>query len=170
MNSNCIKGRYFAIAILLNHWSHFHMPPHPYAHPTSMFGKRMRHNLATPMVDHKKNGESTKLMVGGSHYHSLSKIWSDHQHCLQGGHTYYVTICHIPHCICPNFTKKNHPIFGEKERKWVYYKHLYSLCRFLCKVAINNDKFIHAPAYTLNEVMKLFDLVGVAEWVMSLVF
>lgn len=114
MNSNCIKGRYYALAIFLNHWSHFHMPPHPYAHPTSMFGKRMRHNSATPMVDHKNKRESTKLMVGGSHYHSLSKIWSDHQHCLQGGHTYHVTICHIPHCICPNFTKKIIQSLGKK--------------------------------------------------------
>ena len=51
----------------------------------------------------------------------------------------------------------------EKEGKWVYCKHLYSVLRFLCKVDYDNDKFIHAPRFAYNEVMQLLELAGVVE-------
>ena len=43
----------------------------------------------------------------------------------------------------------------------MYCKHLYYVFRFLCKVDYGNDKFIHAPTYSYNEVMRLLELVGV---------
>ena len=36
-----------------------------------------------------------------------------------------------------------------------------SLYTFLCKVEYESDKFIHAPTYTYNEVMRLLKLVGI---------
>ena len=33
--------------------------------------------------------------------------------------------------------------------------------RILCKVDYNNNKFIHSLTYSYNEVMQLFELVGV---------
>ena len=35
--------------------------------------------------------------------------------------------------------------------------------RILCKVDYESDKFIHAPTYTYNEVMRLLEFVGVVE-------
>ena len=34
---------------------------------------------------------------------------------------------------------------------------------FFSKVEYESDKFIHAPTYTYNEVMRLLELVGVVE-------
>ena len=79
---------------------------------------------------------------------------------IQGGY-------HIP---CHNW---QHPalhmlIFHEnvlscigKKAKWVYYEHLYYVFRILCKVDYESDKFIHAPTYIYNEVMRLPKLFGI---------
>ena len=77
--------------------------------------------------------------------------------------TYRVIIGDIPHCKCPDFTKMFSHALGKKG-KWVYYKHLYYVFRFLCKVDYESDKFIHAPTYTYNEVIQLFELVGIVEY------
>jgi hypothetical protein len=45
----------------------------------------------------------------------------------------------------------------------VYCKHLYYVFRNLCKVDYESDKFIHAPKYTYNEVMRLLEFAGVVE-------
>lgn len=45
----------------------------------------------------------------------------------------------------------------------MYYKHLYYAFRFLCKVDYGNNKFIHAPTYTYNEVLWLFELADIVE-------
>ena len=76
--------------------------------------------------------------------------------------TYRITIGDIPHCMCPDFTKMSSQALGKKG-KWVYCKHLYYVFRFLCKVDYESDKFIYAPTYTYNEVMRLLELAGVVE-------
>ena len=35
--------------------------------------------------------------------------------------------------------------------------------RFICKLGCDNDKFIHAPMYTFNKVMQLFELANVVK-------
>ena len=47
------------------------------------------------------------------------------------------------HCTCPDFLKMPSWVLGKKG-KWVYYKYLYYVFRFLCKVGYKSDKFIHA--------------------------
>lgn len=47
-----------------------------------------------------------------------------------------------------------------REAKQVYYKHLYYVFGFLCNVDYNDSKFIHAPTYTCNEVMRLLELAS----------
>jgi hypothetical protein len=76
--------------------------------------------------------------------------------------TYHVTIGDIPHCTCPDFTKISAHALGKKG-KWMYCKHFYYVFRFLCKVDSDSDKFIHAPTYTYNEVMRLLELAGIVE-------
>lgn len=48
---------------------------------------------------------------------------------------------------------------GAGEEKWVYCKHLYCMFKFLYKVDYVKDKFMHAPMYTYNEVMRVLDIV-----------
>ena len=45
----------------------------------------------------------------------------------------------------------------------MYCKHLHYVFGFLYKVDYESDKFIHAPTYTYNEVMRLLELVGIVE-------
>lgn len=45
----------------------------------------------------------------------------------------------------------------------MYYKHLYEVFGFLCKVDYDMDKFIHATPYTYNEVMRFLKLVDIVE-------
>ena len=72
--------------------------------------------------------------------------------------TYRITIGNIPQYTCPNFTKMLSGALGRK-KKQMYYKHLYYVFKFLCKV--ENDKFIHVPTFTYYKVMHLLKLVGV---------
>jgi hypothetical protein len=76
--------------------------------------------------------------------------------------TYRVTIGDMPHCTCFDFNKMSSQSLGNKE-KWVYCKHFYYVFRFLCKVNYDSDKFIHAPKYSYNEIMRLLELAGVVE-------
>jgi hypothetical protein len=76
--------------------------------------------------------------------------------------TYHVTIGDMLHCTCPDFTKMSSQSL-EKKGKWMYCKHFYYVFRFLCKVDYDSDKFIRAPTYFYNEVMRILELAGVVE-------
>ena len=45
----------------------------------------------------------------------------------------------------------------------MYFKHLYYMFRFLCKVDYDNGKFTHALTFTYNEVMRLRELASSVE-------
>ena len=119
------------------------------------------------MADHKNKWESIGLMDGyyvvgvtTIPYPGFGLLFNI---ISEDDIKYRVTIANKPHCTCPNFTKMSSQSLGKK-RKWVYCKHLYYVFRFLCKVDYGNDKFIHAPTYSYNEVMRLLELVGVVEF------
>lgn len=76
--------------------------------------------------------------------------------------SYHVTIGDIPQYTCPDFTKMSSGVLGEKMLQ-VSYKHFYYVFKFLCKLDYENNKFIHAPTHTYNEVMHLLELVGEVE-------
>jgi hypothetical protein len=158
--------RLTTITMLPNPRMDFHVPLNPDAHPASRFGKSMRRNLAPPTVDHKNKWESAGLMnryyvVGITpilylEFGVLINIVSKEDI------TYRVTIGDMPHCTCFDFNKMSSQSLGNKE-KWVYCKHLYYVFRFLCKMNYDSDKFIHAPTYSYNEVMRLLKLAGVVD-------
>jgi hypothetical protein len=160
------RRRFSTIATLSISRSHFSMSPNPDAHPTFMFGKTMRRNPTAPLADHKNKWESAGLMEGYyvvgitaisyPGFGVIINIVSKHDI------TYHVTIGDISHCTCPDFTNMSSHALGKK-RKWVYCKHLHYVFGFLCKVDYESDKFIHAPTYTYNEVMRLLELVGIVE-------
>ena len=160
------RRRLSTIATLPIPRSHFSMPPNPDAHPTFRFGKTVRRNPAAPLADHKNKWESAGLMDGyyvvgvtAIPYPGFGVIINI---VSKQDITYHVTIGDIPHCTCPDFTKMSSHALGKKG-KWVYCKHLYYVFRFLCKVDYESDKFIHAPTYTYNEVMRLLELAGIIE-------
>ena len=53
-------------------------------------------------------------------------------------------------------------IFGKKKEMDLLQMSYY-VFRFLCKVDYNSDKFIHAPTYSYNEVMRLLELAGMVD-------
>jgi hypothetical protein len=142
------------------------MSLNPDVHPTFKFGKIVRHNPTAPTADHKNNWKSIGLMDG----HYVVGVTAIPYPCYgviinivsKVDITYRITIGDILHCTCPDFTKMSSQALGKK-RKLVYCKNLYYVFRFLCKVYYENDKFIHAPTYMYNEVMRLLKLVGVVE-------
>ena len=74
---------------------------------------------------------------------------------------YCVTIGDILLCTCFDDTKMSSQSLG-MEGKWINCKHLYYAFRFLCKVVYNIHKFIHAPTYSYNEVMRLLEPASVS--------
>jgi hypothetical protein len=73
--------------------------------------------------------------------------------------TYCITVGNILHCTCLDFMEMSSHALGKKG-KWVYYKHICYVFRFMCKMDYESDKFIHAPTYTHNEVMRLPELAS----------
>ena len=55
---------------------------------------------------------------------------------------YRVTIDNMFHYSCPDSQKKSSQSL-RKNGKWVCSRHLYYVFRFLCKVDVDSDKFIH---------------------------
>ena len=43
----------------------------------------------------------------------------------------------------------------------MYYKHLYYVFIFLCKIDYISDKFNHAPMFTYNKVVQVLELASV---------
>jgi hypothetical protein len=142
----------------------FHVPRNPDAHPSSRFGKSVHRNLVRPTVDHKNKWETAGLM---DIYYVVGKIAIPYPWfgvliniVSKEDITYRVTIGDMPHCTCFDFTKMSSQSLGNKE-KWVYCKHLYYVFEFLYKVNYDSDKFIHAPTYSYNEVMRPLELADV---------
>ena len=76
--------------------------------------------------------------------------------------TYHVTIGDIP--IARVQTLQKCPLkHWERWKKWMYCKHLYYVFSFLCKVDYESNKFIPAPTYMYNEVIRLLELAGNVE-------
>jgi hypothetical protein len=69
---------------------------------------------------------------------------------------YEVTIGDFPACKCLNFISMKSYALGNRQKKWIYCKHIYFILqRFMG--CIVDDKFVHCPAYTFNEVKMLLD-------------
>jgi len=67
---------------------------------------------------------------------------------------YQITMDIFSLCTCPNFV--NMVVFAiGSQQQYVNCKHLHYLFRYFCKMDVHNDKFIHAPSYSFNE-LKLF--------------
>jgi hypothetical protein len=144
----------------------FHMLLNSDAHPTSRFGKSVRRNLAPPTVDHKNKWESAGLMdiyyvvgITAIPYQGFGVLINI---VSKEDITYRVTIGDMPHCTCFELKKMSSQSLGYKEKCSVL-QNLYYVLRILCKMNYDSDKFIHAPTYSYNEVMRILELAGVVE-------
>jgi len=64
---------------------------------------------------------------------------------------YRITIGMFPTCTCLDFTNMVVFAIGGLQQ-YVNCKHLYYLYRYFCKMDVNENKFIHAPSYSFNEL------------------
>ena len=78
------------------------------------------------------------------------------------GNVYRITITDIPSCTCPSFVKMMSGAL-RKRLQWIYCKHVYYILWYLYKMDYKVDTFMHAPSYSYNKVMRVFELVGVIE-------
>ena len=140
-------------------------PPHADKPPCIRNGKNIRRNDKSPTDDHCNQWESARNVTGtilGVNiipYPGLGAIIT-----LQSGvephHMIYrVTLGNFPSCTCLHFTGMASASLG-KRGKYVNCKHLYYIFRYLCKVDLKKDKFIHAPSLSMDEVMNLLEKAG----------
>ena len=73
---------------------------------------------------------------------------------------YRVTVSTFPSCTCPDFVNMVVSAIGGRAQ-YANCKHLYYLYRYFCKMDIHDDKFIHAPSYSFNELKVLLVRAGI---------
>ena len=78
------------------------------------------------------------------------------------GKVYYISITDFPSCTFPLFLKMMSGALGER-LQWIYYKHVYYIFQYLCKMGYKVDTFMHAPSYIYNKVMQILELAAVIE-------
>ena len=76
------------------------------------------------------------------------------------GKVYYISITDFPSCTCPSFVKMMSGALGKRLQS-IYCKHVYYIFRYLCKMDYKVDTFMHAPSYSCNKVMQVFELAAV---------
>jgi len=73
---------------------------------------------------------------------------------------YQITMGMLPKCTCPDFVSTTVFTTGGRQL-YVNCKHLYYLYQYFYKMDIHDDKFIHAPSYSFNEVKLLLVRAGI---------
>ena len=158
--------RLSTIAMLPIPWTDFQVPLKLDAHPTSRFGKMVRRNLGALTTYHKNKCESIGL-IHGYYVVGMTAIPYPGFGVLlnivsKDDIKYRVTNTDMSHCTCSDFTKMLSQSL-QKKKKWVYCKHFYYVFKSMWIVDYDSDKFIHAPTYSYDEVMRLLELVSVVE-------
>jgi hypothetical protein len=79
---------------------------------------------------------------------------------------YEVTVGDFPACTCIDFISMKASALGNGKKKWICCKHIYFILqRFLgCTL---EDKFVHCPAWTFNEVQMLLarvEVISSTDW------
>jgi len=140
-------------------------PPYADKPPCIRNGKCIRRNNKAPSDDHSNQWESARNVTGmilgvnilpyprlGAVITLQSSIKTQHK-------VHQISLCNFPTCTCLYFTGMVFVSIG-KRGKYINCKHLYYIFCYLCKVDFKKDKFIHAPSFNMDEVMKLFVATG----------
>jgi hypothetical protein len=67
---------------------------------------------------------------------------------------YEVTIGDFPACTCIDFVSMKASALGNGKKKWICCKHIYFILQRFMECTLE-DKFVHCPAWTFNEVQML---------------
>jgi hypothetical protein len=135
-------------------------PPNPDIHPTTRNSKSNRRNVNAPTAEHRNKWESarnikgTVLGVTFLPFPSLEAIISLKSGVEPDKKVYRITISHFLECTYPDFLNMGVASIG-KRAPYVNCKHLYYIFRYFYKMNCQNDKFIHSPSFSFNEVKQL---------------
>jgi hypothetical protein len=135
-------------------------PPNPDIHPTTRNSKSIRRNINAPTAEHRnkwksaRNIKGTVLGVTLLPFPGLRAIISLESGVEHDKRVYRITISHFPEYTCPDFLNMAVASIG-KWAPYVNYKHLYYIFRSFCKMNCQDDKFIHSPSFSFNEVKQL---------------
>ena len=130
------------------------------AHPTKRFGRTIRRLPNAPTVDHRNKWESARNVkatvknVTPIPYPGYGRIITLDSGIYPKQKTYLVSLCDFLSCTCEDFVTMSSGALG-KRKAWVNCKHLYYVYRFLCKANSEDDKFIHAPSLSFDEIQLL---------------
>jgi hypothetical protein len=127
------------------------------AHPTKRYGRTIKRHEGAPIVDHRNKWETARNVkvivknVTPIPYPGYGRIITMDSGIYPKQKTYIVALCDFPSCTCEDFVTMSSGALG-KRKAWVNCKHLYYVYRFLCKANSMDDKYIHAPSLSFDEV------------------
>jgi hypothetical protein len=134
--------------------------PNPDIYPTTRNSKSIRWNANAPTAEHRNKWESarnikgTVLGVTVLPFPGLGAIISLEFGVEPNKKVYRITISHFPECTCLGFLNMVVASIG-KRAPYVNCKHLYYIFHYFCKMNCQDDKFIHSPSFSFNEVKQL---------------
>jgi hypothetical protein len=135
-------------------------PPNPDIHPTTRNSKSIRRNVNASTAEHRNKWESTRNIKGTIlgvtvlPFPGLGAIISLESRVEPDKKVYQITISHFPECTCPDFPNMAMASIGKRAPN-INCKHLYYIFRYFCKMNCQDDKFIHSPSFSFNEVKQL---------------
>jgi hypothetical protein len=132
--------------------------------PTFIFSTRnsksVRWNTNAPTVEHRNKWESARNIKGTVlgitvlPFLGLGAIISLESGVEPDKKVYRITISHFLECTCHDFLNMAVASIG-KRAPYVNCKHLYYIFRYFYKMNCKDDKFIHSPSLSFNEVKQL---------------
>ena len=131
-------------------------------HPTKRFGRTIKRVYNAPTVDHRNKWESARNVravvksVTPIPYPGYGRIITLDSGIYPTQKTYQISLCDFPACTCDDFVTMSTGALG-KRKPWVNCKHMYYVYRFLCRANTEDDKYIHAPSLSFNEIRQLLD-------------
>jgi hypothetical protein len=143
-------------AVVFNH----PLPPSLDFYLTTRKCKSIRWNSNAPTADHCNKWESARNITGTIFkvtmlpFPALGSIVSLQLGKEPNQKVYHVTIGTYLECTCPDFISMAIAAVGGRA-PYVNCKHLYYIYRFFCKMDVQEDKFIHAPSLSFNEIKHL---------------
>jgi hypothetical protein len=136
-----------------------HKPPNPNNYSTTWNSKSIWQNAYVPIVEYcnkwknSRNIKGTVLRATILSFFSLTTIILFESGIQSIEKVYQIIIDHFSKSTCPEFV--NMPIASiGKQGQFVNCKHLYYMLCYFRKMNFKDDKFIHSPSFSFNEVMQ----------------
>jgi hypothetical protein len=141
-------------------------PKNPDAYPTVRNNRTIRRIANAPTTEQRNKWESAANVRGQIvgvtllPFPGLGAIVALETGTDTNKNIYRITMGMFPTCTCPDFVNMVVSAIGGRQQ-YVNCKHLYYLYRYFCKMDIHEDKFMHAPSYSFNELKVLLVRAGI---------